>query len=167
MVGTYEILKDGEDSSTTADDWVLTIPDLPLQAVEGGTTKYYGYYVVENQLVDGYEVSYENYSLTTHEIVISNENDETSITVNKKWFKGTEEASGPADPVIFDLYRVESTTPGAGAAHAAPAEGDASTAEKITDYNLTVKWGKDYLSNTENTIPVHAGDEVHITARGL
>ena len=167
LVDTYEILKDGEDSSTTADDWALTIPDLPLQAVEGGTTKYYGYYVVENQSIDGYEVSYENYSLTTHEIVISNENDETSITVNKKWFKGTEEASGPADPVIFDLYRIESTTPGAGAAHAAPAEGNASDAERITDYNLTVKWGKDYLSNTENTIPVHAGDEVQIVARGL
>ncbi len=170
-VGTYTIQKDGADVSSLSDDWTLTIPNLPLQTTEGGITRYYGYYVVENPLIQDYEVSDGNYSLTTHEITITNtEEERTSITVNKKWFKGTDETAGPAEPVTFDLYRTESTEQ--------PEEDSQSTSVSlmsqsdegvITEYSLGLKTGYYWWENErKRSYSVHAGDTVHIeaTSRG-
>ena len=164
---TYTLGKDGVDLTTTTDDWAITIPNLPMKTTQNGVTQYYAYYVKENPEVQGYEVSYANYCLSTHEITITNtEEDTTAITVEKKWFRGDSETTGPAVPVIFDLYRVKSTTPpGSGSSAGASARAAGSTAaDVITDYTVNVKWGYYNADQTDGSYPVHEGDRIHITA---
>ncbi len=169
--GSYTIRKGGEDASSSEDDWTLVIRDLPSMVRENGVTKYYGYYVVENPMIQDYTAAYKNNSLTTHEITITNTQEErTSITVDKKWFRGDDEVNAPVSAINFDLYRLESgTNPNSQSLVSSGSSGTGSSDEDglISDYTINVKWGYYNAYQLKARYNVHAGDTIHIVATSL
>ena len=89
-----------------ANSWTASVSDLPTMGTSNETVVYYTYYVVETA-VEGYDTTY---SVNADTITITNKEkveEKTSITVKKQWVN----TSGATDPITFDLYRIESTTP--------------------------------------------------------
>ena len=105
------------------------------------------------------------------EPVFNNTEDEkTSITVNKKWFRGDDEVNAPVSAINFDLYRLESTTkPNSQSLVSSGNSGTGSSDEDglISDYTINVKWGYYNADQLKESYSVHAGDKIHIVARSL
>ena len=94
------------------------------------------------------------------EPVFNNTEDEkTSITVNKKWFRGDDEVNAPVSAINFDLYRLESTTKPQGT------ESDSEGNTVFKSFTLNLKYSEYYNAQQKTkTYSVKAGDRIHIVA---
>lgn len=94
---------------------------------------------------------------------------ETVITVNKKWFRGTEETGGPSAGITFDLYRSESTRPPRALNNGTQEDSgeETNTEGVITEFSPEIKWGNYSASNSKGNYKVHAGDKIHIVATSV
>ena len=94
------------------------------------------------------------------EPVFNNTEDEkTSITVNKKWFRGDDEVNAPVSAINFDLYRLESTT------KPQVTESDSEGNTVFKSFTLNLKYSEYYNAQQKtNTYSVKAGDIIHIVA---
>ncbi len=104
---TYTVDPDFKKSGTikSADDWADTISDLPTADMKNGKYVEYIYYVVENDVPDGYTSTVTgNY---TDNVTITNKKLDTYIKVKKIWYNSdnTINSNANGDPITYEIRR--------------------------------------------------------------